>query len=653
MAFQTQKQEDIDNLPKKLQDLKFEKPHRLRSNAGDGYKPSRKKKTVVTRQGYGPFNLAKGAKVKRILTNWQEAIPFFEKESVLSIDLETGGLSPIHDHVFVTGIYGVETETACIVHSPDGTVPGGLMDWLENSGKLFITQNGVAFDVPFLHFAGLNWEKMNWYDTLIAEQAITQTNRKGVPKDLQSITKRRLGIDISKEIDHRDWYTDHLTKDQISYVAEDISFLPDIRKSQLEKAKEVELNWGANPVYGTTLTDAIELEMALAPTVIRMQTRGLPIDEEAVRVYFEEQLMESAAVGNRLTLALGEINLNSHSQIKKAFLDRFEVNLLSTTEDHLIEARDLFTGTPVFEVIEDLITYKHASKRATVYNYNFLEEFVKDGWLYGTFSQLGTDTGRFSSKNPNLQQLPKYKGKGSGAGARHLIGNHEGLSIVSVDYSQIEFRVAANIANDKKAFELFDQSHYDIHTMVASSVFGVEPNKVSKDQRQLSKAMSFTLLFGGGAYLLSAYATSIGADLPLAKAKPIVIDFFDQFEGLAAIRNRAYSIAARQNPFTIQLPTGLRRVLIPNRDLKATLILNNMVQGTAAAGLKYALLEAQKEGLDRYIGAVVHDEIVAAVPTAIAESYSKQLQECMIRGMVKVCENAKVEVEASIGKTWG
>lgn len=618
--------------------------------------PKKKKPVAQTmRIGGGPFGLAKGAKVSKIVTDWFEAVTLLDNEPIVALDLETGGLSFLHDHIFVIGLYGPISQVAAVIHTPDGLVPDGLIHWLNsNPDRLFVTHNGAMFDILFTERYNHKVHEVKWFDTLIGEQVITTTNRRGVQKNLQAVVKRRLGIDISKEVDHRDWYNETLSEEQVKYVAEDISFLPEIRTRQLEKAIEIEIEKGVNPVFGTSLTDAMNTEMELLPIVVKMQSRGLPIDAEALEEYYRSQTQEAASAGNRLAETFGEgINWGSHVQLKKAFKDKYDIQLISSTEDHLIEVRDLFTGHPAYDSINDILEYKHAAKRASMYNGSFLEKYTKDGWLHGNFSQCGTDTGRFSSKNPNLQQIPKNKGDSHGRGARHIIGNHPGLSIVSIDYSQIEFRVAANIAGDEKAFELFEQSHYDIHTMVAASVFGVEPSRVTKDQRQLSKAMSFTLLFGGGAYLLSKYAGQQGADLPLSKAQPIVIDFFDQFQGLARIRNQAYAIASRGYPYTIQLPTGLRRVLIPGQDLKATLILNNIVQGTAAAGLKYALLEAKKEGLDDYLGAVVHDETVSAVPNAYAQEFADKMSEAMLVGMRRVCDRAKVEVESTIGNTWG
>jgi DNA polymerase I-like protein with 3'-5' exonuclease and polymerase domains len=622
-------------------------------------KNSRKKSPVVVeRPGYGPFNLAYGAEVETLVTDWKEAISLLADEPILGLDLETVGmgdkdaLSPWRGFITVVGLYGPRSKTAAVIHVPTGELPVGLLRFLDRPGAKYVTHNGTMFDILFLARAGMNVYDVEWYDSLIGEQVITLTNRRGVSKKLQDVVKRRLNFDIAKEVDHRDWMLPELTTQQVRYVAEDISFLPAIRESQYGKAAEVDQQYGPN-WYGKTITDALELEHQLIPTVVRMQLRGLPVDESALQEYFLSQIADAAAAQKKLNDKFGETNWGSHVQIKKKFKAVHDIDLHSTAEDELKEVRDLFTGTDIADDISTLLIFKHSAKRAQTYNGSFVYKYTLDGWAHGNFSQVGTDTGRFSSSRPNLQQIPKNKGDQHGRGARHIFGNHPDFDIVAVDYSQIEFRVAVNEANDEAAIALLRNSTYDIHTLIASQVFGVEPLEVTRDQRQLSKAMSFTLLFGGGAALLSHYAKSQGAYLPLERSRPLVKNFFEQFQGLSDMRDQAYKIADSKRPFTIKLPTGLRRTLVPNIDLRATLILNNRVQGTAAAGLKYGLLEAQKEGLDEFLGAVVHDETVSAVPKKYSQEFGEKMAACMVRGMEKVCEIAPVAVEVSIGDTWG
>jgi DNA polymerase-1 len=605
------------------------------------------RKTKVYKEyvpGPGPFGMVKQAAVDRIVRTEREALYWMEQEpGWIGLDLETSGLNPYRDMVLVMGLYGPETRTAAVLHI-QGYIEPELRSWLGGYTRRFVTQNGLNFDIPYLYTHGVDVYAPGWFDTLVAEQVVTGTDRKGISKNLQAIVKRRLGVDISKDVDHRDWVTDELTEMQTRYVAEDISFLPAIMETQWLKAREVDDKWGKNEIYGTGVEDALKFEMELLPIVLRMQLNGLPVHAENLYAYEALQRNKAAAALEWLTAEFGpEINWGSHVQVKKAFLAHYDVPLASTQEDELILLRDLATGSKIAEAVDQLLVYKHAAKRSSMYNAEFIDKYVYDGRVRASFRPVGTETGRFSSSSPNLQQIP-----GDG---RNWIGDPDGLlEIVAPDYSQIEIRIAANEAEDSALTAALAAE--DVHTMIASQVFGIAPEAVTKDQRKLSKAMSFTLLFGGGAARLSHYATVNGANLPIEESAQIVAAFFDRFRGLKKVRRQAHSIVSHGRPFTLVLPTGIRRVLTPGVDLTANRILNNIVQGTAAAGLKYGLMEAAHAGLITYLGATVHDENVAAVPTAYAEEYGKELARAMIKGMERVCENVPVKVEVKRGATW-
>lgn len=625
------------------------------------YAPAKKKRVTkpkaiitVAREGHGPYGLAKGAPVDTILTEWNaEAEAALTNDDWIGLDLETSGLSPRSDWISVVGLHSPLTRTAVVLHVK-GFLPPELITWLSQPERKFVTHNGLNFDILFLASAGVDVAKASWYDTLVGEQVVTGTDRRGISKKLQDVVKRRVGTDIYKDVDHRDWLLPELSEQQVRYVAEDISFLTQIREAQYQKALEVSNDkWnGRNPFFGTDVTDALHFEHSLLPIVLSMQMRGLPIDEKLLLEYSTDQWALADTAKEEIDKIFGEINWRSPKQVKDAFRDVYGIVLPSTREEVLMDIADFGLGVEgLQETCETILAYRHAAKRAGMYNGAFYDKYARDGWLRADFRPCGTDTGRFSSANPNLQQLPKNKGKGGGL--RHVIGNREGLSIVSADYSQIEVRIAADIAEEWALIELFKAGDTDIHTLVASTVFGKPTEAVSKDERQLSKAMSFTLLFGGGAAKLSQYAKTLGADLPMSRAVPLVAAFFDRFPELRKVRERAHAQAASYSPYTLHFPTGIRRVLTPGVDQSATRILNNQVQGTAAAGLKYALLEARKVGVDRYIGAVVHDEIVAAVPDSEAYEVAGLLRKAMITGMEKVCNYCPVDVEVSVASTWG
>jgi DNA polymerase-1 len=610
-------------------------------------KPKRKTKKKVFKPyvpGPGPFGMVKQAKVARIIRDEREALYWLNKETGwIGLDLETSGLSPYKDMILVLGLYGPEHQTACVLHV-QGFLSEDMQAWLGSSDRRFVTQNGACFDIPYCHTHGVDISRPTWYDTLIGEQVVTGTDRRGISKDLQSIVKRRLGVDISKDVDHRDWLTDELSDMQVRYVAEDISFLPAIMEAQYAKARETDDKWGKNKFYGTGVEDALNFEMSLMPAVIQMEINGLPVNQETLLAYesLQREKVEDALI--HLTEAFGDgINWGSHVQVKKAFKDTFDFILPSTQADELVIIRDLASGSPIADLLDQLLYFKHAAKRASMYNQDFLDKYTVQGRVHANFRQVGTDTGRFSSASPNFQQLP-------GDGRNWVSDPYGDYLIVAPDYSQIEIRIAANEAEDEALISAFASE--DVHTMIAALVFGVPPEQITKEQRKLSKAMSFTLLFGGGAQRLTHYAQTLGADLPLARSTPLVKAWYNRFKGLNNFRNRSYAIAQNGRPFTLNLPTGMRRVLTPGIDLSATRIMNNIVQGTAAAGLKYGMMEAYNDGLMKYLGATVHDELVAAVPTSEALEYGKALADAMIRGMERVCEKAPVHVEVKMGGTW-
>ena len=247
-------------------------------------KPKRKPKPKAIKEyvpGPGPFGMVKQAKVKRIIRDTREALYWLNQETGwIGLDLETSGLSPYKDMILVMGLYGPEHETAAVLHT-QGFLDPELIEFLE-SGRKFVTQNGLNFDIPYCYTHGVDVFKATWYDTLIGEQVVTGTDRKGIAKNLQAIVKRRLGVDISKEVDHRDWLTDELTDMQLRYVAEDISFLPAIMEAQWARADEIDDKWGKNPFYGTGVKDALTFEMELLPIVLQMQLNGLPVDPVAL-----------------------------------------------------------------------------------------------------------------------------------------------------------------------------------------------------------------------------------------------------------------------------------------------------------------------------------------------------------------------------------
>lgn len=573
-----------------------------------------------------------------VTPDWQDAIRIMEREpGPVALDLETTGLSFNTDRIAVLAMYGQESNTAAIIHLRGQDPDPRLISWLSSPERSFITHNGTQFDIPYLARYDVAYRQPRWYDTLIGEQVIKATDRKDVRVNLKATLARRLKVDIPKDVSHETWMLPELDAQQMRYLADDIYYLPVLRQTQEEKAAEHPGN-----EYRNGVPDALSFEQTLAPIVSGMIMRGLPIDEQLLAGYLEAQLAAVPEHKTWLEDALGIKNLGHAPSVQAAIEARYGMALPNTRADTLHELTK--ADGPIAEVATRLLALRKGTKRGGMYGSEKFTQHIWRGKVYGNFWQTGTNTGRFSSSNPNLQQVPRDM--------RAVFRDPSGeLAYVAADYSAIEVRCAAALYQDTELLKALESG--DIHTTVAASLFGIPEEEVSKEQRRLAKAGSFNLTFGGGFKKLWLKARADGSEASYADIERFGQQFLSRFRGVDRARQNAYFRADQGRPVALTFPTGLRRVLIPGVDLMGTTILNNTVQATAAAGLKHALLLADERGLSQYLSAVVHDEIVATPPMAEAEEYAAALEQAMIDGMAEVTD-APVAVDAKgTRESWG
>lgn len=562
------------------------------------------------------------------------AMAIIRNSDTIAIDLETGGLNPWRDPIAVVTLYSPKHNTVAILHVR-GHFPEELRDFMNSdygASRLWIGHNSTVFDAMFLANAGVNVCSMYWYDTIIGEEATITSGRKNVSRSLQATISRRTGKKIKKDKGLSAWMAENLDEDQLRYCAEDVLSLPRIREEQHKK------------VHLQPMADALDIEMQLIPVVMKMMINGWPINLDKLAEYTKQQAINAQKAQAVLFERFGDINCNSPAQIKRAF-ESIGI-YLSDTQKATLSTLKHFSSGEVSTLIEAVLDAKYGRKRAEFYDEEFVSTFVEqatDGThrIHPRIQQLGTETGRWTNADPNMQQWPRD--------GRGVIGHVPGYKIVSGDYSQIEILTSAVLGRDAKLLEALDSG--DVHRYVASQVYGVPMDQVTGNQRQTAKAMSFTLMFVGGAETMYNYARANGADITLDKAREDVTKFFERFSGLAAFRQKAIDLAQTRRSVSLTLPTGLRRTLFGDM-LKPTIIANTTVQGTAAAGLKFALLEARKRGITDYLIGQVHDELVGLVPEAEAQEWSEALKECMIEGMYRALAH-RPRVSIAIGDEWG
>jgi DNA polymerase-1 len=376
-----------------------------------------------------------------------------------------------------------------------------------------------------------------------------------------------------------------------------------------------------------------------------MVINGMPFNEEGHKKFMANAWKERTAALAVLTDTFGtnrkggEINWRSPKQVKEAFEDIGHV-IPNTRKETFIKLT--YKGGPLGELAQLKLNFSLPDQSVKTYHDEWVSKYVEvDGRVHFKFWQCGADTTRFTSSSPNGQQIPR-KMRGS-------FGNVPGHKIVSNDYAQIEVRIAADIANDQRLIDALAAE--DVHTAIAAESFGVPYEEITSEMRRDGKGGTFTLLFGGGARTLYEYNLVNGSKASFNDAQMQVRNFFNRFTGLKRLREQARKQAQRKNAVIVRLPTGHRRILAGWQKRPQT-ILNTMIQGTAAAGMKLGMIEAHKRGLFKYIGAQFHDELDSTVPEAEAEEFAAEVVDSMVQGMTTVVEDVPVYVDTTISDLW-
>jgi DNA polymerase-1 len=572
-----------------------------------------------------------------IITDWDKVRDHFQGVDEIAFDIETSGLSPWKDLVALIQLAD-RAGNVGLIHCR-GKVPVWMKDLLEAPGTLVIGHNMVGFDAIFMagpNGCGLDVEKVRWYDTMVGEQAILPMGRRDLSASLAAALERR--FKKSKKVRKSElegghsWMYGEMTDEQVDYAINDVLHLHALMDQQLVKADELDPT-------GRLRNVAIPLEMAILPAVMLMKLNGMPLDHVRLEAMRCEALADMARLEPLVTERLGWLpNMNSPIQLKKA-LAAVGIDVPDTTKATLQDL-DIRTSDPAARLILD---YREAAKFAGMYDQDWVDKYVEiDGCVHPSFRQLGTDTTRFSCVQPNWQQVPRAKRKMCAAPAGH--------KIVSADYSGLEVRIAATVAQEHVLLEALKGA--DMHRAIAAQMFHKAPEDITDLERFFAKRCVFTLLFGGSAGRLYEDTRLLGGSLTLEEANDLFWTFFDTYPALKVARAAAYNVSRNQNAYTITLPNGLRRTLLKGMGtLTPATVLNTKVQGTAAVGLKCAMLKVLEAGLGKYLAAAVHDELVLVVPDAEVADVADRLANAMLDGMYRIT-TCPMRVEVAIGQAW-
>jgi len=381
-----------------------------------------------------------------------------------------------------------------------------------------------------------------------------------------------------------------------------------------------------------------EREVQLAPVVAAMRQRGLGVDERklATLAKLAEKNREEAERKVKEMLGAG-CNPRSPKQVKEALAKR-GLKLNSTDEVALVMSGDAAAA--------EVLRSRAAEKRAQMIK-AYGEAVGKDGRIHADFDPLGTATGRFSCREPNLQNV------GRDAAMRSCFVAGPKKVLVMADYTQVELRVAAFLAKEEAMLAAF-RSGEDIHALTAAKLTGQDPKGIGEETRKLAKAVNFGLLYGMSARGLAEYGRiSFGLKLEEKEAREFRKKFFEAYPALQHWHDRARQSAEDPKVAEVRTLYGRRRWLPPPGGrmdwARFTALVNTPVQGTCGDALKQAMVALA----DAPLVSTVHDELILEVPEREAAAMAVRVVAAMRAGFAGLVPENLITVAVRQATHWG
>ena len=403
------------------------------------------------------------------------------------------------------------------------------------------------------------------------------------------------------------------------------------------------------------------IERPLIPVIEKIEKNGVKINKEELERLSKDYHKTLSELEKKIwELALGEFNINSPKQLGEILFEKLGLKpknqkktgtgALSTKESELEKMRDMHPIIPL------IFEYRELQKLLSTYIDVIPNLLDSENRLHAKFLQAGTTTGRLSSSEPNLQNIPN--GSELGRNIRKAFTAEKGCNILAIDYSQIELRIAAFLSHDKKLIDIFKKGE-DIHTAVASEVFGVPFDMVDKEMRRKAKVINFGIMYGMGVNSLKVNLNSTREE-----AQKYLNDYFNKFSGLSRYLENV-KIEAEKLGFTETLFgrrryfEGLRSKLPFVKAMAERMAINAPIQGTEADVVKLAMVKIDeflvKEKLEDKVKMTlqVHDELVFEVDEKIVVYVTEKIKNIM-ETLVPLEKTGGVilKVEASVGENW-
>lgn len=395
-----------------------------------------------------------------------------------------------------------------------------------------------------------------------------------------------------------------------------------------------------------------EIEIPLAKVLADMECVGFLVDREGLIAYGDELKLKIATLEQQIYASVGyEFNINSPKQLGEALFVKLMIPTKKKTKSGFSTSAEVLEGLRYdYPVVELILEYRKLAKLNSTYCEGLVNCIAEDGRIHTTFNQTEARTGRISSLEPNLQNIPVRTEEGKQL--RRYFKAKEGCMLIDADYSQIELRVLAHMANDSNMIAAFN-SNEDVHTVTASQVFDIPKDMVTPLLRTRAKAVNFGIVYGIGAFSLSK---DIGVSR--AEADKYIKGYLATYTGIAEYMEKVIATAKADGYVTTLF--GRRRYLpelsSSNGMLRAfgeRVARNAPIQGTAADIIKIAMImvygRLKTELPEAKLILQVHDELIVECPTEKA-ALAKEILEKEMENAANL--SVKLLVDAHTGDNW-
>ena len=579
----------------------------------------------------------------------EELVATLRGNGEFTFDTETVGLNPFEDRV-VGMSFAIREHEAWYVP----VTPGRQAEIMAIFRPLFEdeaigkTGQNIKFDMQVLKANGIEL-RGKLFDTMIAHYLIEPELRHNMTY-LAETYLHYSPVEIEELIVKRGIHQATMDRVELEKIAQYAAEDADVTLQLRNKLEPILKEQGLVKLFET-------IEMPLMPVLADMEFTGVKIDDVALKEYAAVLMKDLLVLDEEIKAMAGDptLNISSPKQLGVILFEKLKISdttkktktkQYSTSEETLQQLRDKHP------IVDKILEFRGVKKLLSTY-VEALPALIskKDGRIHTSYNQTVTATGRLSSNNPNLQNIPIRDERGKEIRRAFIASDDEHL-VLSADYSQIELRLMAHFSNDPSMVEAFIHNA-DIHTATAAKVYHVEPSEVTREQRGRAKTANFGIIYG-----ISAFGLSQRLNIPRGEAKELIDGYFESYPGVKAYMDRVIE-QGRTDGYVTTL-FGRKRYLrninagnAMSRSLDERNAINAPLQGSAADIIKIAMIaihaELKRRNLRTKMTLQVHDELVFDV-------YKPELDEVKQLVVKKMESAAQLAVpltaEAGVGENW-